>query len=427
MKILYAKPDDLPDDPKNARTHSDAQIDKIVASIVEFGWTIPALFDDVIRAGHGRKMAAKRIYANGGTIYHMPGEAAGGKPIPKGKMPYWDCTGWTKAQRKAYSVADNQLALEADWDDVILRETLMDLGGLEFDLDLLGFDNIDEILAAPMPKGATDPDDVPPLADPISEAGEIWQLGKHRLICGSSTDAATVALLMGHDQPMLMVTDPPYGVDYDPNWRNEAERADGSKIGAKNVGRVQNDDQADWTDAWALFAGDVAYVWHGEQQCADMNAQLFATGLNSRNLIVWGKPHLIIGRGHYHSQHESCWYAVRKGKTAHWTGDRKQSTLWDDIQPVRNASGHGTQKPIECMKRPIENNSRKGDFVYDPFSGSGTTIIAGEMTGRYVLACEIDPRYVDAAIRRWQEYTGQAAVLIGDGRTFEEIEAARAK
>jgi DNA modification methylase len=196
---------------------------------------------------------------------------------------------------------------------------------------------------------------------------------------------------------------------------------------------VNNDDREVWSEAWSLFPGEVAYVWHGEKQLVGMGQQLRDAGFDLRNLIVWAKPSLTFGRGHYHSQHETCWYAVRG--TGHWSGDRKQTTLWQiaGMNPAgRGKQGgenaktiHGTQKPVECMKRPIENNSSPGQAVYEPFSGSGTTIIACEMTARACHAIELNPAYVDVAIRRWQAFTGQAATLEGDGRTFDEIAAAR--
>ncbi|MEY3773878.1 MAG: hypothetical protein RLZZ129_658 [Verrucomicrobiota bacterium] len=171
----------------------------------------------------------------------------------------------------------------------------------------------------------------------------------------------------------------------------------------------------------------MAYVWHGEKQLVDIARQLQESGFELRNLIVWGKSSLVIGRGNYHSQHETCWYVVRKGGTGHWSGDRKQTTLWQIDKPRKNETGHGTQKPVECMKRPIENNSSPGQAVYEPFSGSGTTIIAGEMTGRHIHAIELSPAYVDVAVKRWQDFTGQSATLEGDGRTFDEIGADRCK
>jgi DNA modification methylase len=233
-------------------------------------------------------------------------------------------------------------------------------------------------------------------------------------------------------KPHLMVTDPPYGVNYDPNWRNEPEKLNlksGSAMKPRTaaVGRVLNDDRSDWTETWALFPGDVVYIWHGERQSPELVAHLRNCGFEPRNLIVWAKSSLVISRGHYHPQHETCWYAVRKSATAHWAGDRKQSTLWQIDKPRKSETGHGTQKPVECMRRPIENNSSPGQAVYEPFSGSGTTIIAAEMTGRACHAIELNAAYVDVAIKRWQEFTGQAATLEGDGRSFTDVATERCK
>jgi DNA modification methylase len=220
-----------------------------------------------------------------------------------------------------------------------------------------------------------------------------------------------------------MVTDPPYGVEYDASWRDDRT----GKIGATGTatGKVLNDDIADWREAWALFPGDVAYVWHADLRAREVVQSLEATGFSMRAQIIWAKNQLAMSRGHYHFQHEPCWYAVRKNATGHWNGDRKQTTLWQIDKPRKSETGHSTQKPVECMKRPIENNSSPGQAVYEPFSGSGTTIIAGEMTGRCVHAIELNPAYVDVAVTRWQEFTGKTATLEGDGRTFAELKAER--
>ncbi|MFP1632656.1 DNA-methyltransferase [Zhengella sp. ZM62] len=185
-----------------------------------------------------------------------------------------------------------------------------------------------------------------------------------------------------------------------------------------------NDDRADWREAWALFPGDVAYVWHGALHASLVAASLEASGFAIRSQIIWDKTRLVIGRGDYHWAHEPAWYAVRKGKTGHWSGDRKQSTVWA-IEHRRSDSGHGTQKPVECMKRPIENNSSPGQAIYEPFSGSGTTIIAAEMTGRACHAIELNPAYVDVAIRRWQDFTGKQAVLEATGQGFADAQSER--
>jgi DNA modification methylase len=217
-------------------------------------------------------------------------------------------------------------------------------------------------------------------------------------------------------QPHLMVTDPPWGVEYDATHR----RALQSLNSRPAQGAVLNDDNADWREAWALFKGNVAYVWHSGTKAVVVAASLMECGFEIRTQIIWGKIKFVVGRGHYHVQHEPCWYAVRDH--GHWQGDRTQSTLWT-IEHRKSETGHSTQKPVECMKRPIENNSQPGDGVYDPFVGSGTTIIAAEMTARRCYAIEIDPGYVDCSIERWQNFTGNQATM--DGQSFEQIKAER--
>lgn len=394
---------------RNSRTHSDAQVAQIAASIKEFGWTNPVLVDaeGMIIAGHGRVMAARKL---------------GEKRVPVIELGHL-----TEAQKRAYVIADNQLALNAGWDAEMLKVEVADLAGMDFDLSLLGFD--DKVLAGLLveeTEGLTDPDEVPEVpADPVSVLGDVWVLGRHRLVCGSSTEADTVARLLGPVKPHLMVTDPPYGVKYDPSWRNEADRANGRPLGARAEGKVLNDDRADWREAWALFPGDVAYVWHAGLFAGVVADSLSACDFDLRSQIVWAKSNFAIGRGDYHWHHEPCWYAVRRGRKGHYAGDRKQTTLWQIPKPAKSETGHGTQKPVECMRRPIENNSSPGQAVYEPFSGSGTTIIAAEMSGRACYAIELNPAYVDVAVKRWQDFTGQRAVLEGDGRTFEEVAEGR--
>jgi DNA modification methylase len=270
--------------------------------------------------------------------------------------------------------------------------------------------------------GLTDEDATVPLPlTPISALGDLWLPGPHRIVCGDSTDQQTVSRVFGSVNPTLLITDQPYGVQYDPEWRKRA-----GVNNSNRMGKVRNDDRSDWRDAWALFPGDVAYVWHGALHASTVSDSLESCGFEIRSQIVWAKPSLVMGRGHYHWQHEPCWYAVRG--TGHWNGDRKQSTLW----PIENRNQdaetiHSTQKPVECMRRPILNNSKANDYIYDPFCGSGTTIIAAETESRVALAIELEPSYVDVAVIRWQNFTGKQAVLEGDGRTFHEIAIARAK
>jgi len=246
---------------------------------------------------------------------------------------------------------------------------------------------------------------------PATRLGDIWSLGPHRLVCGDATDPAIVALSLAGASPHLMVTDPPYGVGCDPAWRVRQiqERRGSSSVGA--IGRVNNDHRADWREAFKLFEGDVAYVWHASLHASEAEASLRAVGFEVRSQIVWDKCRLIISRGHYHWRHEPCLYAVRKGKTGHWHGDRPQQTVWP-IKHRKPDTGHAAQKPLEAMRRPIENSSGRGDGVYDPFLGSGTTLIAAEETGRICYAIELNHAYCDIAVRRWEAMTGQKAERI---------------
>jgi DNA modification methylase len=393
---------------RNARTHSEAQVAQIAASMREWGWTNPVLVDEqsTIIAGHGRVMAAEKLGFD--------------------SVPVMVAEGWSDAQKRAYILADNKLALNAGWDEEMLRIELSGLHGDGYDVELTGFTG-DELnmMLAPRTEGLTDPDAVPDVpTEPVTVLGDVWLLGRHRLVCGDSTTVESVDKALNGVKPHLMVTDPPYGVKYDPNWRNEADRANGKAYGASAVGKVSNDDRADWSEAWALFPGDVAYVWHGALHAATVAESLAACGFEVRAQIIWAKSRMVIGRGHYHWHHEPCWYAVKKGGTGHWCGDRKQTTLWT-IEHAKSETGHGTQKPVECMMRPIDNNSSFGQAVYEPFSGSGTTIIAAEMTGRCCHAIELDPGYVDVAVRRWQEFTGKIATHADTGLSFAEMAADR--
>jgi DNA modification methylase len=393
----------------NARTHPDEQIAQIAASIAEFGFNVPVLLDDagVLIAGHGRVLAAKRL---------------GLDAVPAIRLGHL-----SEAQARAYRLADNQIALNSGWDEALLAVELRALRTDAVDLGVLGFDQetLDRLLAetglsmdeAAAAEAADEPAPAPP-ADPVTRPGDLWLLGRHRLLCGDATSAADVGRLLDGARPHLMASDPPYGVDYDPSWRNDA-----GVSATLRTGRVANDHRADWREAWALFPGDVAYVWHAGVHARIVIESLEAAGFAIRSQIVWAKPRLVLGRGDYHWQHEPCLYAVRKGATGHWQGARDQTTLWqvamvgaaDDAETV-----HGTQKPLECMRRPIVNNSAPGDAIYDPFLGSGTTLIAAELTGRTCCAMEIDPRYCDVTIERWQRLTGGTAVLAGEESLFED-------
>ncbi|NRQ11590.1 DNA adenine methyltransferase YhdJ [Aliiroseovarius sp. xm-v-208] len=678
---------------RNPRNNAEA-IATVAASIQEFGWRQPIVVDEamVVLAGHTRLEAARKLGFKSAPVH-----------VAKGL---------TEAQARAFRIMDNRSSENAEWDKDLLNLELADLLEADFDLGLTGF--TDDELNALMNSledstGAQEgEDDIPDTPeDPNSRPGDLWVLGNHRLLCGDSTVATDIERLFGTVKPLLMVTDPPYGVEYDPSWRNQAGAAK-----TKRTGKVMNDDRADWREAWALFPGDVAYVWHGALHAATVAESLEAAGFNIRSQIIWAKERLVLSRGDYHWQHEpcqpagtmvwkvvergagsqpaqiasvpietlqegdhvvsynsyesvirrrgrkvtrfgkrhydglmhtiaaagrvtrataehrfsarlcaeaagtqvvylmrrgdwwrvgrvslfnsrgfglatrlsdnkadeawivatypsgclaqcaeqtlsckygiptthwevdqwtsanhrspemisgiyaaldlpaldarasllmrdhrlerahpfisasdnlmfsrqavrqvracnlvaglhqipmptcgdnfewvtvtgndaapfsgpvysmdvdkdqhyiadglvthNCWYAVKKTGKGHWAGDRKQTTLWQIPSKDQDAKTvHGTQKPVECMRRPILNNSSPGQAVYEPFMGSGTTLIAAETTGRVCYGIELNPAYVDVAVQRWQKFTGQQAVLDGDGKAFDALKGER--
>ncbi|MBJ6372740.1 site-specific DNA-methyltransferase [Sedimentitalea arenosa] len=394
---------------QNAKMHCADQVAKIAASMAKFGWTVPCMVadDGELIAGHGRVLAATRLGLN---------------EVPVIRLGHLD-----EAERRAYRIADNKLTELGDWDEAILRDEIAGLLAEDFDLSLLGFDDVDldALLQDPgdSGEGAVDgEDEVPdPPEDPVSRPGDLWRLGPHRLICGDSTSADVVGRLLGDVKPLLMVTDPPYGVEYDPGWRNQAGAA-----ATRRTGKVLNDDRADWREAWALFPGDVAYVWHGALHATTVAESLIAASFSVRSQIIWAKDRLVLSRGDYHWQHEPCWYAVKKSGKGHWAGDRKQTTLWQIANRDQDAETvHGTQKPVECMRRPILNNSSPGQAIYEPFMGSGTTLIAAETTGRVCYGIELNPAYVDVAIERWQRFTGESAIHEATVRSWAALQAER--
>ena len=371
----------------NPRQNDDA-VEAVAESIRRFGFRQPIVVDadGVIVAGHTRFRAAQRL-----------GLAT---------VPVHVATDLTADEVRAYRLADNKTAELASWDTSMLSIELDALRGAGIDWTLLGFDEdeLAKLLAPAGTEGLTDPDAVPekPI-DPVTKPGDLWILGKHRLLCGDSTSAADVTRLLDGAVPTLMVTDPPYGVEYDPEWRMDA----GLTGNTARMGKVMNDDRADWTEAWKLFPGDVAYVYHAGVFASTVQQSLERAGFAIRAQIIWAKDRLALSRGDYHWQHEPCWYAVREGGKGHRTDDRTQTTLWSIPARDDAGHGHGTQKPVECMERPVRNHL--ADTVYEPFAGSGTTVIACERTGRACIAMELDPGYCDVIVRRWEEFTGRKA------------------
>jgi DNA modification methylase len=242
--------------------------------------------------------------------------------------------------------------------------------------------------------------------DAITKLGDLYELGDHRLICGDSTIPETVEKVLGGNKPILMVTDPPYGVNYDASKRSKNLK-DGGK---RSLGKVQNDNQIDWSESWSLFTGNICYIWCGSLQVPEISELINNCGFELKCLIVWAKQHFAISRADYHGQHESCWYAVRKGKNHNWQGSRKESSLWE-ISNLNAFGGkskdgdertsHSTQKPLECMAKPIRNNTAAGEWVYDPFLGSGTTLIAAEKLKRKCIGIELSPAYCDVIVKRY--------------------------
>ena len=393
---------------RNPRKNDDV-VDRMAQAITEFGFRIPivARSDGLVVDGHLRLKAARVLGLD--------------------TVPVVLADELSETQIKAFRLLANQSANWAEWDELLLSSELNDLLAVDYDLSLIGFDDaeLEALLAGEVDRETASregEDDVPEAPEtPISRPGDIWLLGKHRLLCGDATVATDVELLLGDVKPQLMVTDPPYGVEYDPGWRNKAGAA-----ATKRTGKVLNDDRADWREAWALFPGDVTYVWHGALHATTVADSLEASGFNIRSQFIWAKDRLVLSRGDYHWQHEPCLYAVKKTGKGHWAGDRKQTTLWQiankdqDVETV-----HGTQKPVECMRRPILNNSSQGQAVYEPFMGSGTTLIAAETTWRVCYGIELNPAYVDVAVQRWQQFTGKHAVLEGAGTSFDDLRSER--
>jgi len=386
MIVEHIDPATLEPFKNNARKHSKEQIAQIAQSIQVFGFNAPVLLDQKngIIAGHGRVSAAIQLKL---------------KTIPCIHLQHL-----TNAQKRAYILADNQIALNAEWDMGLLKDELDEILKDGFDISAIGFekDELDEILKKTK-VFLSDEDTAPePQKDAISKTGDVWLLGEHRVMCGDSTNRENVEKLLSGASPFLMVTDPPYGVEYEADWRKKAGINRGGAFG-----KVKNDDRADWSEAWALFPGNIAYVWHAGKFAGVVQDSLEKNGFEIRSQIIWAKSNFAISRGDYHWQHEPCWYAVR-GK-GNWTGDRKQTTLWQIDKPMKSETGHSTQKPVECMRRPILNNSSTGDIVYDPFLGSGTTLIAAETENRVCYGMELNPAYVDVIVRRWQDMTGKQA------------------
>ncbi len=375
---------DLVANPQNFRRHPNAQRKAMTAALDTVGWI-------------------QRVIVNRTTGHVVDGHLRVEEAAERGEDVPVVYVELSEDEERAALLTFDPLGALAQQDSTILDELLADHRAI--DLDVGRGDLIDALYANVPKDGLTDPDDVPdPPKKPKTKVGDLWALGDHRLLCGDATSAEDVGRVLDGAEPNLMVTDPPYGVDYQPEWRDEAPlaRAD------RSLGKVTADDQADWGAAFQLFGGAAAYVWHADRFASVVQRALEAADLPTRAQIIWNKGGKYpVSRGHYHWQHEPCWYVARKGVSARWQGGRKETTVWDiDLVAKDDATGHSTQKPVECMARPIRNH--EGD-VYDPFVGSGTSIIAAEQLGRRCYAMDIDPTYCDVARVRWEQFTGQKA------------------
>ncbi len=398
---------------RNARKIPPQAVDKVAASIREFGWRQPIVVDrqGVIICGHTRLLAAQKLGLD--------------------QAPVHVADNLTPAQVRAYRLLDNRSHEETDWDFDLLGLEMVELKDLGLDLSLTGFDTREiDTLLAPDAEREERAHQVPEFpSEPVTRPGDLWVCRAHRVLCGDATDADGVSRVLGTVQPRLMVTDPPYGVQYTPAWREQAG------LGRqRQTGTIRNDDRADWAPAYRLFPGDVIYVWHAGVHAAEVAIGIMKAGFEIRAQIIWAKQHFALSRGAYHWQHEPCWYAVREGGHCYWGGDRTQSTLWQvaNLNPFggnqgESATGHGAQKPVELMRRPIRNHTERGAAVYDPFLGSGTTLIAADMTERICYGVEIDPRYCDVIVRRWQEFTGNKAILAEANKSFEQVATERSR
>lgn len=394
---------------RNARTHPEEQIAQIAASMQRFGFTIPMLVaeDGTIIAGHGRLMAAQRLGLE--------------------QVPVMVARGWSDEDRRLYTLADNRLAETSEWDVDMLRIELDELrieAGQDA-LDMMAFSDIDlaSILPAALREaGGTDPDDAPPVPEvPTTQPGDVWLLGEHRLMCGDSTSADQIAELCAGEVD-LWLTDPPYNVAYEGK--------------TKDALTIQNDSMSDGTFREFLRAaylaadavmkpGAVFYVWHADSEGYNFRGAARDAGWQVRQCVIWAKQTMVLGRQDYQWRHEPCLYGWKDGAAHYWGSDRKQTTLLEFDKPSRSAH-HPTMKPVELFAYQLLNSSTERAVVLDSFGGSGTTLIACEMHNRFARLMELDPKYCDVIVRRWEEFTGQEAVLEGDERTFKEIAADRA-
>jgi DNA modification methylase len=381
---------------RNARTHDDAQVAQIAASIKEFGFNNPILIadDQSIVAGHGRLSAARKL---------------GLTEVPVVRLSHLSDT-----QRKAYILADNRLALNAGWDNDLLKLELQELEIEGVDLEMLGFskEELDGLLNSLEPtEGLTDEDAVPePPEEPITKPGDIWILGKHRLMCGDSTSIDHLEKLCNGLQVDMWLTDPPYNVAYEGGTKE--------KLTIKNDSMDDDQFRQFLRDAYTaadavMKSGAVFYIWHADLEGYNFRGAAKDCGWVVRQCLIWKKSSLVMGRQDYHWKHEPCLYGWKEGAGHLWAADRKQTTILEFDKPSRNGE-HPTMKPVALFEYQMLNNTKGGDIVLDSFGGSGTTLVAAQKNGRVAYLMELDPKYCDVIVKRWEEFTGKKAELVSE-------------
>lgn len=387
---------------RNSRTHNEEQIAQIMASIKEFGFTNPILIgsDNVIIAGHGRLLAAQRLGLTEVPVICLPD--------------------LTETQRKALVIADNKIALNAGWNEEMLALEMKELEESDFNLDILGFseDELKELenFGESQTEAKSEEDEIPEApVEPITKRGDVWILGEHRLMCGDTTMFDDVRKLMRDDCAAMIFTDPPYNVNYGSTMKDSIRYHAGTLGGRK----IMNDNLGDGfpqflTDSLSnllMFCQGAAYVCMSSSELHTLYSAFIAAGGKWSTFIIWAKNTFTLGRADYQRQYEPILYGWGADKKHYWCGDRDQADVWEYNKPVRNDL-HPTMKPVELVERAINNSSKLGDIVLDGFGGSGSTLIAAEKTGRVARLIELDPKFCDVIVKRWEEYTGRKAELL---------------
>ena len=385
---------------RNARLHSDNQIDQIAASIREFGFTNPILVDSAagIIAGHARMAAARKLSL--------------------AEVPVIVLDHLTEVQKRAYVLVDNKLAENSTWDEEMLNVELQALVADQFDVSLTGFCDaeLDRLMAQVEAESLADEDAAPAAQQTaVTQPGELWVLGRHRVVCGDAIEPSTYDRLLGGTGADMVFTDPPYNVDYQSRSR-----------------RIMNDNLGDGFDEFLSQAcrnllgvcRGAVYICMSSSELATLQRAFVQAGGHWSTFVIWSKHTFTLGRSDYQRQYEPILYGWKEGGSHYWCGARDESDIWQIPKPAINDL-HPTMKPIELIERAIRNSSRRDDIILDPFGGSGSTMIAAEKLGRTARVIELEARYVDVIIRRWQDFTGAVAVLDGDGRSFTEIAAER--